>query len=41
MQPGGSVIDLAEALYGITAGGRGYHEIRKRIAAALGLREPT
>ena len=34
---GGSVIDLAAALYGIEPRGSGYYEIRRRLLADLGL----
>jgi hypothetical protein len=34
---GGSIIDLAAAIYGIEPTGRGYHEIRRRLLADLGL----
>jgi len=32
---GGSIIDLGALLYGIQPRGRGYHEVRRRLAAAL------
>ncbi len=35
---GGSIIDLAAALYGLQPRGTGYREIRARIAGELGLR---
>jgi hypothetical protein len=33
---GGGIIDLGAALYGLRPRGAGYHEIRRRVAAALG-----
>lgn len=32
---GGSIIDLGAELYGITPRGRGYHDVRRRLAASL------
>ena len=34
---GGSIIDFGARLWSIDARGRGYHEIRERLAAALGI----
>lgn len=34
---GGTVIDFGAALYGITPRGRGFHEIRRRLAEDLGV----
>jgi len=38
---GGGIIDLGAALYGLEPRGRGFHEIRRRLAADLGLRRTS
>jgi hypothetical protein len=37
----GSIIDAGAAVYGLEPTGRGYHEIRRRLLADLGLGRPV